>query len=82
MGSRHKTRRRQVTSIPPMPVTLGSATPVTVLDIQFTMTLQTQVETIQTESVPESLMSIPIVEAPMLQPRMDSQLGESYITIT
>ena len=42
MGSRHKTRRRQVTGIQPMPVTSGSATPVTTLDSQATTTSPTQ----------------------------------------
>ena len=50
MGSRHKTRRRQVTGIPPMPVTSGLATPVTALNAQATTASPTQVETAQIES--------------------------------
>ena len=65
IGSRHKTRRRQVTGIPPTPVTSGSATPVTAPDAQATMVLPTQVETAQIKSTPEPLISIPIAETPM-----------------
>ena len=73
MGSRHKTRRRQVTSIPPMPVTTGSTSPATVADAQATTMPSVQVET-----VPELLMQVPIAEVPMQLPMVDSQLGGLY----
>ena len=79
---RHKTRRRQVTGTPLMPVTSGSATPVTMPDAQATTASLTQVETAQIESIPEPLIPIPIAEAPMQWPSVDSQLGGSYITTT
>ena len=78
-GSRHETRRRQVRGIPPTPVTSGSATPLTTLDTQATTALLTQAETAQNKSALEPLIPIPIAEAPMQQPSVNSQLGQLYI---
>ena len=47
-GSRHKTRRRQMTGIPPMPVMAGSTTPTTKANAQ--------VSAAQVETAQESLM--------------------------
>ena len=74
-GSRYKTRRMQVTGIPPMPVTMGYATPVTTTD-----TKTTTVPPIQVEITPEPLIPVPVAEVPMQPPMVDSQLGGSYIT--
>ena len=42
-GSRHKTRRKQVTGIPPVLVTIGSHTPATPIDAQASKTLSEDV---------------------------------------
>ena len=71
--TRHKTRRRQVTGIPPTPMMTGMASPITNTDIP-TVTMQpAPVETMLDPSVPETVLSmqLPIVER--------SQLGASYI---
>ena len=75
MGSRHKTRRRQVISIPPLPVTIESATPATTADAQTSTTLSVQVEI-----APEPLRAVSIAEVSMQPPMVNSQLGWSYIT--
>ena len=55
-GSRYKIREKdQVTSISPMPVTSGSATPVSGPDAQTTTVLPAQVETTQTHQHPYPL---------------------------
>ena len=82
MGSWHKTRRRQVTSIPPTPVTEGSVTPTTVPDTTVTTMSSTQVNIVLVEPAPELLMPEPIAQVSMQQPGVDSQLGGSYITTT
>ena len=74
-GSRHKARRRQVTSIPPTPVTMGSAMPATAGDGKTTTALPVQVLTAS-----ELLMPVPVSEVAMQPPMVDSQLGGSYIT--
>ena len=74
-GSRHKTRRRQVTGIPPPPVTTGTATPVTVADFQATT-----MPPLHVENASEPLMPVPIAEVPMQLPIVDSQLRGSNIT--
>ena len=73
MGSRHKTRRRQVTSIPSTPVTAGSATTTTVPDMPVTSTPPTQVNIVLVE--PASELPEPIAEMTIHQPGVDSQLG-------
>ena len=81
-GSRVKNGRRQVTDIPPMPVTSDSAAPVTTTDAHATTASLTQVGTAQIKSAPEPLIPVPIAEAPTQQPSVDSQLGGLYITTT
>ena len=86
-GSRCKTRRRQLMGIPQTPVTIGSTTPITVLnapitpmnvpEVPVTTTPLAQVNTIQAEPA----MLEPIEEVLMQQPGVDSQLGGSYITM-
>ena len=71
-----------MTGVPQTPVTSGSATCLTTLDALATTTLLTQVETAKIESALEPLIHMPIAEAPMQQPSVDSQLGGSYITTT
>ena len=73
-GSRHKTRRRQVTG---MPLTTGLTSPVILADVQATTMPPAQVET-----APEPLMPVPIVEVSMQPSMMYSQLGALYITNT
>ena len=75
MGSRHKMRRRHVTGLPPMPVTVHRATPISTTDAQPTATPPVLVDT-----VPEPLMLLPITEAPVQPPIGNNQLGGLYIT--
>ena len=63
IDSRVKMRRRQVTGLPPMPVTVDTATSVTATDTQPTAMLPLLVNTI-----PEPLIPMPITEAPMQPP--------------
>ena len=74
------TGSRQVTSIPPTPVTMGSGDPTTVPDAPVPTTLPAQVNIVPVEPAPEALITEPIVEVPVQQPGMDIQLGGSYIT--
>ena len=72
-GSRHKTRR-QVASIPPIPETMGTATPVTATEDQAT-----PMPPLAIEAVPEATMPAPVTVIPMQPPIAESQLGGSYI---
>ena len=74
-GSRCKMRRRQVTSLQPMPVTMGTATPITATDAQ-----PTAMQPVPVETIPELLIPMPITEAPMQLPIGNSQFQGSYIT--
>ena len=75
MGSRHKTRSRQVTGILPTPVMASLITPTTAADAQTTAAPPAQAET-----TPELLMPVAVAEVPMQPPMVDSQLGGSCIT--
>ena len=77
MGIRHKTRRRQVNGIPPMPITMGLPTPSTAADAQTTAA-----PPVQFEIAWVLLMPVPAAEVPMQLSAVDSQLGGSYITHT
>ena len=73
IGSRCKTRR-QVTGIPPIPVTMGTTTPVTATDAQATLMPPIPVKTVPEPTMPASVTVIPV------QPSMvESQLRGSYI---
>ena len=69
-GSRHKTRRRKVNSIPPMPLTTGSTTPATIAYTQTTTT-----PPFQDDTTLEPLMPVPVAEVPIQPPMVESQLG-------
>ena len=71
-----------MTGILPTPVTLGSATPTTVLDIPVCTMLLTQVNIVPVKPASELLISEPIAEVPMQQPGVDSQIGGTYIATT
>ena len=73
-GGRCKTRRRQVTGIPPTPVTMGTATPVTATDVQATPTLPMPVK-----AIPGLPMPMPVTVIPVQPPMAKNQLGGSYI---
>ena len=76
-GSRCKTRRKQVTGIPPTLVTIESHTPATSIDTPTSKTLSadmTQAELVARLPAPASLN-----EEPVEEPCMNSQHGESYI---
>ena len=78
--SRSRTRRREVTGIPLMPVTL-ELTPVSDLGV-VTATTPTAPHGVEwIESAPEHLVPVPVVEVHM-QPSVDNQLRGSYIVET
>ena len=76
-GSRCRTERRQVTGIPPTPVTLES-TPTSHLKIKAASTQPTSGKMELDESMPEQLDPISVVEV-IRQPSVDNQLGGSCI---
>ena len=89
-GTRHKTRRRQVTSIPPMPITLGVASPTiipsvaTTPGISVTIMIPAQealaVRTVLDTSVMVELeLSVPETILPVHPARHESQLGAYYL---
>ena len=73
-GSRHKSRRRQVTGIPPTAVAIGTATQVTATDAQATPALPVPVT-----AIPELTIPVPITIIHVQPPIVESQLGGSYI---
>ena len=75
-GSRHRTRRRQVTGIPPMPIT-SESTPVSNLEVVTVTTPPELSKTEQIELAPEKLVPVPVVEVHM-QPSVNNQLEGSY----
>ena len=75
-GSRWRIKHRQLTGIPPMPITL-ELIPVTDMEVIPATTPPAPSETEQIN--PEQSVPVPLVEVQM-QPRMDNRLGCSYIT--
>ena len=74
-GSRCKTRRKQVTGIPPTPVTIGSHTLATPIDVPTSKTLAEDM--IHAEFVARQLAIIE--EEPTEEPSPSNELGESYV---
>ena len=72
IGSRDKTRRRQVTGITSTPVMAGLTTSATKADTQTTAA--------EAETTLEPQMPVLVAEVPVHLPMVDSQLGGSYIT--
>ena len=71
-GSRHKTRRKQVTGIPPTLVTIGSHTPATPIDAPTSKTLAEDIT--QTELVARQLTSATLEEEPMEETSPSNEL--------
>ena len=72
-GTRHKNRRRQVTGIPPTPMTMGISSPIVCTDAPALTMPPAPVETeLKPPTMPESVL-------PMQLPTTESQLGASYI---
>ena len=69
---RPKTRRRQVTGIPPTPVMMGMASFIAITDDPAVTLLPAPVETELKPQVPETVL-------PMQSHIVNSQLGASYI---
>ena len=81
-GSRHRTRRRQMTGIPLTPVILESTPASHPIVGAATMQPTPKQEGMeQDESTPDQLDPTSIVEV-VRQPSVDNQLGESYIMET
>ena len=74
-GSICKTRRKQVTGILPMPVTIWSHAPATPIDALTTKTLSK--DGTQAEFITRPPSSVPTDEKPMEEPSTNNQLGES-----
>ena len=74
-GSRHKTKRKKVTGIPPTLVTIGSHTPATPSDAPTSKTLVEDVT--QAEVVARQLAALE--EEPTEEPSTNNELGESYV---
>ena len=75
-GRRHKTRRKQVTGIPPMLVTIWSYTPATSIDDPSTKTLSEDVT--QAELVARLPSPVPTNEEPAEESSTNNQLGEYF----
>ena len=89
-GTMCKTRRRQVTSIPPMLTTLGAASPTivpsmaTILGMPVTITTQVQeglaaTTVLDTPTMVEQELSVPETVLPVTTANNESQLGASYL---
>ena len=79
-GSRHKTRRKQVSGILPTPVTIRSHTPATPIDLPTSKTLSedvTQADLVARPPAPAFLN-----EEPAEEPSTNNQLGESMFNTT
>ena len=76
-GSRHKTRRKQVTRIPPTPVTIETHTPATPIDAPSSKVLAEDVT--QAGVVARQLTPATLEEEPMEEPSSSNKLGESYV---
>ena len=75
-GSRHRTSHRQVTGIPPMPITSGSTAttdPEVITAAMPPVSCKEQIKPAQ-----EQLVPVPFME-PHMQPSVDNKLGGSYI---
>ena len=87
-GTRHKTRRRQVTSIPPMPITLSAASPTVIpsmaanqgMPVTNTNPGQETLTTALTAPAGEEWeLSVPETALPVTTASNESQLVASYI---
>ena len=87
-GTRHKTRRRKVTSIPPTPIHPGAANPTIIPSVAATsvtpVTILTQVqgaltEVLNTPEVVKQELSVPETILPVTTANKESQLGASYL---
>ena len=76
-GSRHKTRRKQVTGIQPTLLTIRSHTPATPIDTPTSKTLSEDVT--QAEFIARLPASVSLNKEPLEEPSMNNQLGESYV---
>ena len=76
-GTRHKTRRRQVTGILPTPVTIGSHTPTTPIEAPPSKTLSEDMT--QAELVARLSASVSLNKKPTDKSSTSNQLGESYV---
>ena len=76
-GSRHRTRRKQVTFILPTPVTIGSHTPATPINAPSSKILAEDIT--QAELVARPLTPVSLNEEPMEESSTSNQLGQSYI---
>ena len=76
-GSRHKTRRKQVTGMLPTLVTIGSYTPATSIDCPATKTLLGNMT--QAELVARLPSPVHMNEEPVEESGTNNQLGESYV---
>ena len=76
-GGTCKTRRKQVTGILPMPVTIGSHTPSTPINAPASKTLSEDVT--QAELVARLPAPVSLNEEPAEESSTNNQLGESYI---
>ena len=74
-SSRCKTRRKQVTGIPPTPVTIGSHTPAALSNV---LTSKTLVDDVTQEEI-EAGQPSTLEEETMADLRSNNDLGESYV---
>ena len=85
--TRHETRRRQVTGIPPTPITLGVASPTNMaktLGTPVTITTPAQealaaTTVLDTPEMVQQELSVPETVLPVHPPTNESQLGASYL---
>ena len=83
-GTRHKTRRRQVTSIPSMPITLGVASPTVIPSVVKALATTTVLDTqanAPAATEMEHELSVPETVLPVHPSTNESQLGASYLNI-
>ena len=73
----HKTRRRQVTGIPLMPMTIGSHTLATSATTPARGNLSKDITLVEVEARP--LSSVPTTEEEVEESSNNNQLGESYV---
>ena len=89
-GTRHKTRRRQVTGIQPMLITPVAASPTIIQNVAATpgmhVTIMTQVQenlaamaVLDTQAMVEQELSVPETVLPVTTANNESQLGASYL---